>query len=69
MDAKSSGREVGERDGAEDGGDISGLAVQAVWGAFMFVSTLIAMLESKVRKEFTLYTALPSNPTVNCTYL
>ena len=50
--AKLSGSKVDKGNGAKDGGDISGLAVEAGWGVCRFVYTLIAMLESKVEKQF-----------------
>ena len=57
-DAKSSGSKVGEGGGAENEGDLAGLAVEAVWAACRVVSTLVATLESKV-ETFFLFILLP----------
>ena len=43
-DAKLSGSKVSEGDGAEDGGDLAGLTVEAGWGVCRFISTRIATL-------------------------
>ena len=51
MDAETSGSEVGEGEGSEEGEGLTGLTVMAGWGVCRVVSTLIAKLESKVEKE------------------
>ena len=50
MDVEFSLSEAGEGDGAEDGGYLSGLAVDFGWFVCRVVSKQIATLESKVEK-------------------